>query len=155
MFLAEGSQDPRPQFLKRLGELLRGSGSIVAYNAQFEKRVLRECYGYFSDYADWLRGVEKRFVDLLIPFKAFRYYHPGQQGSASMKAVLPALVGDSYDGLEIHEGAMASLEFVRVAFSKVSEEEKERVRHSLEEYCSQDTMGMVKIVRALHGICAQ
>ncbi len=135
--------------------MLGDSGSIVAYNAQFEKRVWRESCGYLSDYADWLRGIEKRLVDLLPPFKAFRYYHPGQQGSASMKAVLPALVGDSYDGLEIHEGATASLEFVRVMFSKVSEEEKARVRQSLEEYCSQDTMGMVKIVRALQGLCIQ
>ena len=76
-FLAEGAQDPRPQFLGRLRELLGGSGSIVAYNAQFEKRVLRECCDHLPDYADWLRQIEKRFVDLLIPFKAFRYLPSG------------------------------------------------------------------------------
>jgi hypothetical protein len=155
MFLAEGAQDPRPQFLGRLRELLGSAGSIVAYNAQFEKRVLRECCDHLPDYADWLREIDKRFVDLLIPFKAFRYYHPEQRGSASMKAVLPALVGDSYDGLEIQEGGTASLEFCRVTFGNVSESEKARVRRNLEVYCTQDTMGMVKIVRALRVLCVQ
>ncbi len=154
-FLAEDAQDPRPQFLGRLRGLLGNAGSIVAYNAQFEKRVLRECCDHLPDYADWLRGIEKRFVDLLIPFKAFRYYHPEQRGSASMKAVLPALVGDSYDGLDIQEGGTASLEFCRVTFGNVSETEKARVRRNLEVYCSQDTRGMVKIIRALRDLCAQ
>ena len=72
-----------------------------------------------------------------------------------MKAVLPALVGDSYDGLEIQEGGTASLEFCRVTFGSVSAAEKARVRRNLEVYCSQDTMGMVKIVRALRDLCAQ
>jgi CRISPR/Cas system-associated exonuclease Cas4 (RecB family) len=155
MFLAEGGQDPRPQFLGRLRELLGSAGSVVAYNAQFEKRVLRDCCDVLPDCADWLREIEKRFVDLLIPFKAFRYYHPEQRGSASMKAVLPALVGDTYDSLEIQEGGTASLEFCRVTFGNVSEAEKARVRRNLEVYCSQDTMGMVKIVRALRGLCAR
>lgn len=69
--------------------------------------------------------------------------------------VLPAFVGDSYDGLEIQEGGMASLEFCRVTFGNVSEAEKARVRRNLEVYCSQDTMGMVKSVRALRDLCAQ
>jgi hypothetical protein len=155
MFLADGATDPRPQFLARLQDLLGSSGSIVAYNALFEKRVLRECREHSPDYADWLREIEKRFVDLLIPFKAFRYYHPDQRGSASMKAVLPALVGDSYDGLEIQEGGTASLEFCRVTFGDTSEAEKAQVRRSLEVYCTQDTLGMVKIVRALQGLCGQ
>ncbi len=155
MLLAEGTQDPRPQFLGRLRELLGSAGSIVANNAQFEKRVLRECCDRLPDYADWLREVEKRFVDLLVPFRASRYYHPEQRGSASMKAVLPALVGDRCEGLEIQEGGTASLEFCRVTFGNVSESEKARVRRFMEEYCSQDTMGMVKIVRALRDLCAQ
>lgn len=153
MFLAEGSLDPRSQFLCQLRELLGSSGSIVAYNAQFEKRVLRECCEHLSEYAGWLPGIEKRFIDLLIPFRAFRYYHPAQRGSASMKAVLPTLVGDSYDELEIQEGGMASSEFCRISFGDVPQTEKARVRRNLEMYCTQDTMGMVKIVRALQSLC--
>jgi hypothetical protein len=155
LFLAEGVDDPRPEFLLRLKKVLGKSGSIIAFNAQFEKRVLRESSDYLAQYSAWVRETEKRFVDLLIPFRAFRYYHPAQRGSASMKAVLPALVGDSYDTLEIREGGTASLEFCRIAFGEVTDAEVRRVRRNLEVYCSQDTLGMVKILRALQGLCAK
>jgi hypothetical protein len=34
--------------------------------------------------------VRRRVVDLLLPFRGFRYYHRKQHGSESIKAVLPA-----------------------------------------------------------------
>ena len=41
-------------------------------------------------------------------------------------------------------------EFLRVTFGKVEEEEeRQRVRQQLTEYCGLDTMGMVQIVREL------
>ena len=97
----------------------------------------------------WLKNVESRVVDLLPPFRGFRYYHPKQNGSASMKAVLPALTGKGYDDLAIQEGGAASLEFLRVTFGDVTEEERRRVRRQLEEYCGRDTEGMLWIVGAL------
>ena len=63
--------------------------------------------------------------------------------------MLPALTGKSYEGLEIAEGGTASLEFLRVTFGDVSEEERQRVRRDLEVYCSLDTEGMVRIVEEL------
>ena len=80
------------------------------------------------------------------------YYHPDQEGSASMKAVLPALTGRGYEGLAIQEGATASLEFLRVTFGQVSEVERQQVRRQLEEYCGQDTEGMIWIVDALRAL---
>lgn len=46
---------------------------------------------------------------------------------------------------------MASLEFLRVTYGDVedAEEERERVRRELEEYCGRDTEGMAWIVDAL------
>ena len=75
--------------MARLMEVLLKTGSVVAYNAQFELSRLEECSEALPEFKSWLRGVEKRGVDLLLPFRGFRYYHPAQQGSASMKAVLP------------------------------------------------------------------
>ena len=66
-----------------------------------------------------------------------------------MKAVLPALAGRSYDHLAIQEGGTASLEFLRVHFTDIPEAERQRVRRQLEEYCGQDTGGMIWIVQAL------
>jgi hypothetical protein len=89
-----------------------------------------------------------RFVDLLEPFQRFDYYNPKQQGSASIKAVLPALTGHSYTDLEIQEGSQASLEYLRVHFGDVAEAERLKVREQLERYCGQDTEGMIWIVEA-------
>ena len=66
-----------------------------------------------------------------------------------MKAVLPALTGKGYEGLAIQEGGMASREFLRVTFGDVPEAERQQVRKHLEEYCGQDTEGMIWIVEAL------
>ena len=89
---------------------------------------LADCATYFPECADWVRSVSARFVDLLEVFRAMWYYHPSQKGSASLKAVLPALTGTSYEGLEIDEGELASREFMRITFSRVSRRERRRVR---------------------------
>ena len=93
--------------------------------------------------------VNGRIVDLLNPFRAFNFYHPNQCGSASVKAVLPALTGKDYGHMEIQEGGEASREFVRVTFADVSEAERKRVRQALETYCGQDTEGMIWILDEL------
>ncbi len=66
-----------------------------------------------------------------------------------MKAVLPALTGKGYEGLAIQEGGAASREFLRVTFGDVPEAERQRIRQQLEEYCGQDTEGMIWITDAL------
>jgi hypothetical protein len=101
------------------------------------------------EFRTWYRQVERRIVDLLLPFRGFRYYHAAQRGSASMKAVLPALTGRGYEGLEIQEGGQASQEFLRTHFGDVPEDERQRVRQQLIAYCGLDTEGMVRIVEAI------
>ena len=93
-------------------------------------------------------------MDLLLPFRGFRYHHQDQNGSNSMKAVLPALTGKGYEKLAIQEGGAASREFLRVTFGDVTAAERRRVRRDLEEYCGQDTLGMVQIVDKLKQLVA-
>ena len=148
-FLAEGTADPRPEFMCHLRADLPETGSVVTYNASFETSRLRECCELLSEYKPWLRKVTPRIVDLLLPFRGFRYHHPDQNGSNSMKAVLPALTGKGYEQLVIQEGGAASREFLRVTFGQVPAAERRRVRKALEEYCALDTLGMVQIVGQL------
>ena len=152
-FLAAGSEDPRPEFMRRLRADLPQAGSVVVYNASFEKARLAEGCELLPKYGAWYRKVETRMVDLLLPFRGFRYYHGDQQGSASMKAVLPVLTGRGYDELEIQEGGTASREFLRVTYGDVPEAERQRVRRQLAAYCGQDTEGMIWIVEALEKLC--
>ncbi len=148
-FLAEGTVDPRAEFMRQLRDALPVTGSVVAYNASFEIGRLNECCELLPEFKPWLKKVTPRIVDLLLPFRGFRYYHPQQHGSASMKAVLPALTGQGYENLAIQEGGAASREFLRVTFGKIDDDERQRVRQQLNEYCGLDTMGMVQIVREL------
>jgi hypothetical protein len=148
-YLADGINDPRPEILKSLKKLLGKKGSIVAYNAPFEKDKLKKACNVFTEYSKWYQPIEPRFIDLLAPFKLFQYYNPNQRGSASIKAVLPALTGRSYEGLEIAEGGTASLEYLRVTFGDVDEEDGQKVRRQLEKYCALDTEGMILIVDEL------
>src|SRR5262249_21265500 len=90
-FLADGASDPRPAVLSRLKELLGSSGSIIGYNVAFEIACLRECISVFTEYEAWLDLIEPRFVDLYSIFERFDYYHPSQNGNASLKTVLPIL----------------------------------------------------------------
>ncbi len=148
-FLADGRNDPRADFMRQLKSSVESSGSIVVFNAPFEKGRMKECAEFLPEYKPWVSAVNKRMVDLLNPFKAFNFYHPNQCGSASMKLVLPALTGKDYSKLEIQEGGAASREFVRVTFGEVSESERKRVRKALDEYCGQDTAGMIWILDKL------
>jgi len=148
-YLAPDAEDRRGELLEALRRAIGPSGSIVAYNAGFEQRMLQECAGAVADHAAWVEALAGRFVDLLAPFRNFAWYHPAQHGSASMKAVLPALVGRGYDGLEIQEGSLAAREFLRSAAAETPADERQRIRAALLAYCGRDTEGMVEIVERL------
>ena len=149
-WLWEGQGDPRIELLKELKKALGSKGSIISFNAPFEQRIMRSCVTGYPEYGKWFDGVLARHVDLLQPFRAYAYYNPSQHGSASMKQVLPALTGKSYEDLEIQNGGQASEEFKRVTFrNDITSEDRTKVRNDLEEYCGLDTMGMVDIVQEL------
>ncbi|MFA4967158.1 MAG: DUF2779 domain-containing protein [Candidatus Margulisiibacteriota bacterium] len=149
-YLAPGDVDPRPQVLKTLKELLGDKGSILAYNAGFEQRCIKNASEVYPEYIPWAEATNERFVDLIEPFKNFLYYNPVQEGSASLKRVLPAIAGSSYKGLKIAEGQTAAAEYYRVTFGEnIDEADRRQVREALLKYCDLDTKGMIDIFYAL------
>jgi len=148
-FLAKGKGDPRPAFLAALEEAIGPSGTVLVYYEAFEKSRLKELAAAFPEHKSWIADISGRIVDLLTLFKDFRYYHPSQLGSASLKKVMPAVTGISYDGLEISHGDIASLRYMQATFGHVSAEERRKIRKDLLKYCGQDTGGMVHIVENL------
>jgi len=134
--------------LFQLKQFLGKTGSIIAYNASFEKNVLKMAVKMQPEYGDWLDGVLERFIDLLVPFRNFVLYHPGQHGSASLKSVLPALTGQKYDHLQVQNGEMAGWTFRKMLESE-DEAESNGLRGDLEKYCRLDTFGMVLILKKL------
>ena len=139
------------EMLARLESWLGKSGSIIAYNAAFEKNVLKMAVKIRPEFKDWLDGVLERFVDLLVPFRNFAVYHPGQHGSASLKAVLPSWTGAGYGNLEIQDGEMAGWAFRRMRQGKDAGE-IEGIKGELEKYCGLDTFGMVLLLGKLRDL---
>jgi len=149
-FLADGFDNPIPKFLQSLKDNLGDRGDIIVYHELFEKGRLKEGADLFPEFEDLVNNnFLPRVKDLLVPFKNFDYYDPKQKGSASIKKVLPVLSDLSYDGLWIAKGADASLEYERVTYGNVSEEEKQRIREALEKYCELDTLAEVEIINGL------
>ena len=152
-FLAENRDDPREALLVSLKNALGKTGHIVVYNQSFEKKVLRELALEFPQYEKEIEEIVKRIVDLHIPFREFSYYHPNQEGSTSIKKVLPALTEENYEGMDIAGGEEAALSYLKMMFGNVNEKEKEKIREDLEKYCALDTYACVLIVRKLREIC--
>jgi len=154
-FLASGRDDPRAALLSELEKELGDNGSIIAYNASFEKGILKQLSETFPEHKGWVEGILDRVVDLLTPFRSFHYHHPAQKGSASLKNVLPCLTGKSYEGMEIADGETASLAFQQIAYGDVTDEVSNQVRKDLEEYCGRDTEGMIWIIERLEELSRQ
>ena len=153
-YLASGTDDPRPALLTELQKVFEDSGSIIAYNKGFEEGILRNLANVFPEYSDWIDQICSRLIDLLVPFKNFDYYHPAQKGSASLKAVLPAITGRGYEDLDISDGQVASVTFLAATYGDMPEPERTEVMADLEQYCGRDTEGMIWIVEELEKLSA-
>lgn len=150
-FLGVDGTDPRPGIAQTLCEKIGETGSIVAYNKQFEAKVLRELAEAFPKLAKKLLSIESRLVDPLPIFRMW-VYDENFEGSFSIKAVAPALSGAeaSYDGLEVGDGEMAQLVAAKLMKNEVSDLERGKWTNALLEYCRKDTEGLVRLVGWLY-----
>jgi len=154
-FLPRTRKDPRPRLLELLRDELGEQGSIVAYFASFERQRLKECARDFPEHAGWIHRALPRIVDLWAPFSAFAYYHPRQEGSTSLKAVLPALTGRGYNDLAIADGQLAGMRFLEMVLGGLPRRERDAIHEQLEAYCGRDTEGMIWIIDRLRELVAR
>jgi len=121
-------------------------GSIVAYNATFEKNRLKDMKKRFPSESDFLDNLISRFVDLMELFRPQNiYYLPAMKGSYSIKNVLPAIAPEfSYSDLVIGNGGDASSIFESRCTGSF-EGNWEETRTALLKYCERDSYGMVVI----------
>lgn len=124
------------------------NGSVIIYNKSFEPARNNEISKMYPDLKKELDRINSNIIDFLEPFKQRKYYTKEMHGSASIKAVLPALYPDDpeldYHNLPVvHNGGEASDAFLNL--KDKSKEEQEKIRHGLLVYCELDTYAMVKI----------
>ena len=92
-----------------------------------------------------LLAIQARLVDLLKTACA-HYYHPVQEGSWSIKAVLPCIAPElNYESLTVQDGQMAMLTYLEAIAPETSKYRKAELEKQLFEYCKQDTLGLLHI----------
>lgn len=141
-FLHRERSDPRRAFAEALIALCGTNGTIIVYNRQFEAGVNASLAGALPEYAEELRAQTERMTDLLVPFRKRWLYHPDQNGSASIKQVLPAFTDQSYNDLEISGGSDASAQYAAFQAGHTPHEELDALFANLSQYCKLDTYAM-------------
>lgn len=150
-FLAKEGTNPKEKLAKQLCEDISSEGTVLAYNKNFEASIIKKLAEEFPELREQLLGIMRNLEDLIIPFRKGYYYNSAMKGSFSIKSVLPALFPNDkeldYKGLEIKNGTEAMNTFPLLVND--SDEERERKREALLEYCKLDTYAMVKILEKL------
>jgi hypothetical protein len=145
-FLDLSGGDPSKAFAEALLSACGERGPIFVYNAGFEMARIRDLAQRFPRLSEALLALNERVVDLL-PVAREHYYHPSQQGSWSIKAVLPALCPDlTYGDLDgVQDGGMAMEVFLEAISPQTSAARKAEIEHQLLAYCALDTYAMVRL----------
>lgn len=148
-YLAHPGKDFRKELLIKLLADIPEGACVLAFNSGFEKSVLNTCAEWFPEHRDRIGEIIGNVRDLMAPFRNKGYYHHEMKGSYSIKYVLPVLVPElSYKDLSVRHGGMAVDAFGRMS-EMIDPGEIERLRKALIEYCTLDTLAMVKILERL------
>jgi len=147
-FLHVENTDPRGDFIKSLLNIIGDNGSIVAYNAPFEERILKSLIPHFPHYSEKIESLIQRIWDQLYIFRN-HYKHSGFNNSNSLKNVLPILVTKlKYDDLSISSGDQAVLSWIKLIETD-DDNKRAVIIKNLKEYCKMDTLAMVEIHKLL------
>lgn len=151
-FLDLSGDDPSEPFANALIAACGKRGPVYVYNAGFETARINELATRFPNLSLPLLAINARVVDLL-PIARERYYHPSQQGSWSIKKVLPAVVPElRYDALEgVQDGGMAMEAFLEAIHPATPIDRKTEIKQQLLAYCKLDTYAMVRLWQVFAG----
>lgn len=151
-FLDLSGGDPSRAFATALVTACGERGPVFVYNAAFEKSRIAELAERFPRLRHALLAINARVVDLL-PVARERYYHPSQQGSWSIKKLLPPIAPDlCYDNLDgVQDGGGAMQAYLEAIAAGTGLARKRAIEGQLLEYCKLDTLAMVRLWRYFTG----
>jgi hypothetical protein len=151
-FLDISGADPTAAFTNALIKACGQEGPIFVYNAGFERARMNELGVRYPRRRAALAGLVERIVDLL-PIAEAHYYHPSQQGSWSIKKVLPAMVPDlRYDQLQgVQDGGAAMNAYLEAINPATDGPRKQQIEQELLAYCQLDTYAMVRLWQVMAG----
>lgn len=141
-FLHLDASDPGAKLFSQLKKDTGNTGSVIVWNASFEKGRNREL-GIQLGEEQFFADLNNRVFDLSDIFSSQSYDDPRFKGSWSIKKVLPILVPDlNHNSLAIKNGEEASFTWYKSVYKSNASIE---IKENLLEYCKLDTLAMVKI----------
>ncbi len=147
-YLHTDPTDPSLPLTRSLLGHISDHGSVVVYNATFERGILKGLSESFPEHASALHSIVHRLWDQMLVLRK-HYEHPDFCGSRSLKVVLPVLVPHlSYGHLNIQAGADAPAAW-NLMLNTDNESEKQMWYDHLLAYCKMDTLAMVEIHKVL------
>jgi len=149
-FLDLSGVDPRRAMAEKLIQDCGDSGAIYVFSASVESGIIEKLEEQFLDLFFPLESIRQRIVDLL-PIVKGCYYHPDQNGSWSLKAIIEPMTGMSYSELEgVQVGTEAGAAYIECLDPATSPERREQLRRQMLEYCKLDTLATVRIWQFLN-----
>lgn len=150
-YLHPENSDPRRKLSEEMIKCIENEGSVIVYNAGFERGELRKLANLFPDLSQQISSIEQRIWDQIEIFR--QYYKDYRFGNTnSIKAVLPVIRPDlNHDNLELSSGDEADIFWFEM-LSENDEERRETLRNNLLEYCKLDTYAMVAIHQHLQNL---
>ena len=153
-YLDLSGKEPAHQLALALDDYCGERSPIFIYS-KFESTVVKQLAERFPKLARPLLAIDARLIDLQAIAKQ-HYYHPQQQGSWSLKAVLPTIAPElRYDNLdEVQEGGMAMAAFREAIHPETPTERKAELERQLRAYCQRDTEALVRLWQHFTGRAA-
>ncbi len=149
-FLHTDNSHPGLPLLKQLVKDIGDKGTVLVWYEAFEKGRNDELGLMFPEYAQAMKKLNERIVDLMIPFSSGWFVDKDFFGSASIKKVFPVLISElSYEKLEIKEGGTASRTWKETYLEGKNSEQKKQIVKDLLAYCGLDTLAMVQLFEFL------
>lgn len=149
-YLHRDNSDPALPLAEKLIKDIGTEGTILVWYEGFEKARNSELGEMLPEYKEAMEAINRRVIDLMLPFKNKWYDDPRFEGSASIKQVLPVVCPElSYKDLGIQEGGSAQRLWMEAVLDGTRAAEKDKILADLLEYCKLDTFAMVEIYRHL------
>lgn len=144
-FLDLSGKNPSKNFANSLIAACGERGPIFVYS-HFESNIIKSLAEQHPRLKQPLLAINERLVDLYKIAKQ-RYYHPDQQGSWSIKAVLPTIASNlDYKELDgVQDGGMAMDAYLEAISPDTGRQRKAQIEQQLLAYCKLDTYAMVRL----------
>ena len=150
-FIGDGVSYPEREAAKKLVSVVKPEHCVLMYSV-YEKVCIKRMMKRLPEYGSQLEKISERLVDLEVPFAKKYLVNRRMQGRSGLKTVLPALYpGDKrldYHYMNIQNGKQAESVYSRL--SKMNDEERERAKKDLRDYCALDTLAMIKLLEKLY-----